>query len=154
MPFVDLRATLPRRGDYERRKLSDIQWIAIHHSAVDIDSTSLSIAEYHISLGWPSCGYHMCVHWGGIVDWCNDLETVSYHVSGRNRECIGICIPGGWSRVQPPEQAVIAARNTVRWIRAQLGREVPVVGHREIALPGRGTSCPGDTWPLWKPRIA
>ncbi|MFH0900687.1 MAG: peptidoglycan recognition family protein [Pseudomonadota bacterium] len=126
----------------------------IHHSGVDVDSTSWSIAEYHVSLGWPSGGYAFVCHWGGQVDWCNDLETMSYHVAGLNKTAIGICIPGNWQMAQPPEPAIIAARMTVAWIRAQLGREVPVVGHREIALPGRGTTCPGDTWPRWRSRVA
>jgi N-acetylmuramoyl-L-alanine amidase len=156
---VDLRASLPRVGEYERRPLSAITYIVLHHSAVDSDSTALSIAEYHTHPHgvppqiWPGVGYHFVVHWGGQVDWCNDLETVSYHVAGRNRECVGICLPGDWSRVQPPEPAIIAARLVVAWIRAQLGGDVPVVGHREIAVSGQ-TACPGETWPQWRSRLA
>ncbi len=127
----------------------------VHHSAVDVDSTSQSIAEYHVGvLGWPGIGYHFVVHWGGIVDWVNDLEAMSYHVAGRNAECIGICIPGNWMRVPPPEAAIVAARRTVDLVRMQLGRDVPVVGHRDITLPGHGSTCPGDTWQRWVPRVA
>ena len=42
---------------YAQRELQDIEYLVIHHSAVDIDSTAKSIHSYHHDvLGWPGIG--------------------------------------------------------------------------------------------------
>lgn len=141
-------------GQYERRELAAIRYVVLHHSGVDVDSVTQSIAQYHVDVQkWPGIGYHFLVHWGGQVDWCNDLETISYHVAGRNKSCIGICIPGDWGARLPPVAARTAAHDLVVWLRATLPSPIEVVGHSEVALPGRGTNCPGVTWPSWRAAV-
>ena len=123
----------------------------IHHSAVNIDSTAESIAAYHGEHnGWPGIGYSFVVRWDGSVEWCHDLDVMSYHVAGRNRECLGICLPGDWSVDHPPARVLIATLDLLHWLRPQLPAGVRIVGHRDIALPGYGTSCPGDSWSDWR----
>ena len=37
--------------------------------------------------------------------------------------------------------------------REQKAASAQIVGHKDIALPGHGTDCPGDLWAVWKPRL-
>lgn len=150
----DLRGRLPARGEYDRRSLSGITTIVIHHSAVPVDSAAEAIARYHSeSLQWPGIGYHFVVHQDGHSEWCQDLDRMSYHVSGRNREMVGICLPGDWSGQIPPAAQLAACRRLVAEIQFQLGWFVPVRGHREVARPGQWTACPGATWYKWRDQV-
>ena len=149
----DLRGQLPTRGEYGRRTLADIEYIVIHHTAKEVDSTAEAIARYHVDgLGWSGIGYAWLVHQDGAIDRCQDYVTVSYHVAGRNRECLGVCLTGDWSEREPPETQIEAARWLVEHIRDAIGWR-PILGHAEVALPGYDTDCPGGTWPQWQGRV-
>lgn len=108
--------------------------------------------------GWPGIGYHFVVHEDGTIDYVGDIATVRYHLAGRNRECVGVCIPGDFTRVKPNELQLGAARNLVRVLRPLLDPDetgrVKVVGHRDVAMAGYGTTCPGETWREWIGTIA
>lgn len=150
----DLRGRLPGTERYETRRLSEVRYLVVHHSGVVGDSESEAIAAWHTSrLGWPGIGYHFVVHENGEIDYTGDLATVRYHVAGRNRECVGVCIPGDFTAKAPNELQLGAARNLARVLRPLLDPDetgrVAMVGHREIALPGYRTACPGDTWRDW-----
>lgn len=147
-------------GIYARRGLSEICYVVLHHSGVNSDCSAEGIAGYHVlphgpeGESWPGIGYHFVAHWDGDVERCHDLEVASYNVAGRNRECVGICIPGNWSLRAPPEYALAAARGIVSWVRDQCGWEVPARGHRDLALLGYGTTCPGGLWRGWVPLMS
>ena len=141
------------REDYAARSLDAITYIVIHHSAVDVDSTPLSIAKYHVeSLKWPGIGYHWVVGWDGTISYVGDVQTSRANVYGRNREVVGICLPGNWTERVPPDPQLAATRELVRWLLGELPGRV-VVGHYEVALPVSPTSCPGAFWPQWRNRI-
>ncbi len=155
----DLRGKLPGTERYVVRRLSEVRYVVVHHSGAAGDSSAEAIAEWHVDrLGWPGIGYHFLVHEDGQIDYVGDLATVRYHVAGRNRECVGICIPGDFTGASPNELQVGAARNLVRVLRPLLDPDetgrVKVVGHREVALAAYGTGCPGETWREWMPAIA
>lgn len=151
---TDLRSTLPRRKEYPQRELSAIKYLVIHHSAVAVDSTADSIARYHVEQqGWPGIGYQWIVHQDGRTEYCQDLSRVSYNVAGRNGEVVGICLPGDWTNGPPPAAQLLATRRLVAELQYALGWFVPVVGHRDIALPGYETACPGATWPTWSESV-
>ena len=151
--ITDLRGQLPIRGEYGRRTLADIEYIVIHHSGVDHDNTAAQIASHHVvTLGWQGIGYHYVVHQDGAIDRCHDYATISYHVAGRNRECLGVCLTGDWSEREPPEVQIEATRWLVEHIRDAIGWR-PVIGHTDVALPGYGTDCPGQTWLEWRERV-
>lgn len=155
MSLRDLRGQLPASGAYRKRTLDAIQYIVIHHSAVDVDSSAESIARYHVeALGWPGIGYSFLVHWEGRTEYTQDLLLAPYNVAGRNPEVVGICLPGDWSSRVPPQAQLEGGRSVVEYVRSEVGWEVPVIGHYEAALPGHSTRCPGDTWPQWRGRIA
>lgn len=154
MEVLDLRESLPTSGQYERRNLADIRYLAVHHSGVDVDSSAESIARYHIDTqGWPGIGYHFLVHWDGTLEYVGDVHEMRYNVASRNREVIGICLPGDFTNRLPSWKQLEATRRLLAEIQFSLGRFVPIVGHREVALPGFATECPGKSWGLWKPLV-
>lgn len=147
LEVADLRSSLKGSG-YPARELSAINYLVIHHSGVDRDSTAEAIAAYHVdSLGWPGIGYHFLVHQDGRVEYVGDIATVRYNVAGRNHEVIGICLPGDFTSHRPTEVALSSTGELIANLRIVLGRPLPVVGHRDIAFSP--TACPGDTWPQW-----
>jgi len=154
LEVMDIREKLPRRGAYARRELSRISYLVVHHSAVDVDSTAYSIAAYHVrSLDWPGIGYHFLVHWDGSTEYVGDIGRARYNVASRNHEVVGICLPGDFTRREPAAAQLESARLLLTNIQFALGWFVPIVGHKDIALPGYGTACPGDTWDTWKPAL-
>jgi N-acetylmuramoyl-L-alanine amidase len=133
-----------------------VGYLAIHHSGVNVDSTALSIAEYHVNvMGWAEgIGYHWLVHWDGRIEYVGDILTARANVAKRNREVVGICVIGDLTSSQPTPLALTA---TVR-LSAYLKQLIPgavVVGHREITVAGWETTCPGNTFlGGWKAAVA
>lgn len=150
----DLRGSLPGAEDYARRDLSAIRALVVHHTAVDGDLSALTIAAYHVrSLGWPGIGYHLLVHPNADVDYVGDIVTIRYNVAGRNHELIGVCLPGDFTHHAPGVGQLMAVRHLLANLQFALGWFIPIVGHRDIALSTSPTACPGDTWPVWKPKL-
>lgn len=138
---------------YGKRALSDIAWVVWHHSAVAVDSSAQAIAEYHVgTLGWPGIGYSWLIHWDGTIEYVGDMKTIRYQVAGRNNETMGICIPGDWRNTDPPQAALEASRQLWRYLKTTMPW-LELKAHREVALPGYATECPGSTWPRWRERI-
>lgn len=151
----DLRLLVPRVAAYPRRDLSKVKYIVVHHGGVSGDYTSESVAKYHIEQnGWPSIGYTFVLHPDGNIDWVNDLDRACYNVAGRNDEVMGVLYCGNFMAEQPPEYMLQRGYSLNAEIQFTFGWFIPVVGHRNIALPGYSTSCPGDTWPNWARRVS
>lgn len=150
--WVDLRRELPRHpvAKYERRKPDAIERVVIHHSAVTADVGPERIAAYHVNdRRYPGIGYHFCVGADGTTYWCNDLETVSYHVAGHNDETVGICLLGCFTGTsEPTEMQISATKELLKVLDAHL-RFPALSGHKDLVA----TRCPGDTWHLWKSRL-
>ncbi len=162
--IADLRGKLPHgAADYARRDLADLEpgaklnWLVVHHTATAGDVTAHAIARYHVAnLAWPGIGYHLLVHQDGSIDYVGDILQVRYNVASLNPQVIGVCLPGDFTNRPPGRLQLEAARDLLANLQFALGWAVPIAGHREIALPGYGTSCPGDTFlkgPRWKGRI-
>ena len=135
---------------YGERGLTDIRYIVVHHSGVAIESSVQAIRNWHQSNnGWPDIGYQFVIMWSGQVVQTMPITRVSFHVAGRNRESIGICIPGDWTRELPPQPALDSLVGLVDLLRSNLGRPVPVVGHGEHALPSNPSACPGRALATW-----
>jgi len=157
----DLRRVLPYRDTYQRRPLDLIAGVVIHHTGGShLDWTAEAIARYHTAeppqgLGWPGIGYHFLVHWDGAIDWCNDLEAVSYHADGQQRiagvginnwQYVAICLTGDFMQGRRPSVwQLLAARYLVDVLSWQLGRKLPVLGHCDLTP----TLCPGEGWAEW-----
>lgn len=159
---IDARAYVGRHGGgYGPRPLSAVQRISIHHSVgnepqdVDGELAELdSIARFHVEgRGWPGFAYHLAIAPSGRVYSTGDLGTLRYVVGNGNRENVAICLLGDFTDHPPTDAALHAAWACAHEIQYELGRFVPILGHRDT--PGtEPTACPGTTYRDWLPRIA
>ncbi|MDO8670675.1 MAG: peptidoglycan recognition family protein [Dehalococcoidia bacterium] len=124
--------------------------MAAHHEGVDNAdyTTPQTIDAYHKSLGWPGIGYAFVVNRDGYVYYCGDIGTMRYHAGENNPSTVGICLTGDFTKYWPLPTQLAGAKRAIAFVRQLLGRQVPVLGHRE--LPGMATECPGNSWAGWK----
>jgi len=154
---TDLRGAL--NGEYASRPLEAIAYLVVHHTGANVDNTPEQIDAYHRTLVdsygnlWPGIGYHMVVKQTGEVYYVGDARTKRANVYGRNGEVFGIVLCGDFSTRQPNPAQIAGAKAAIRFALEEIGRGVPIVGHREAALTISPTSCPGDTWPEWKDKL-
>lgn len=140
---------------YERRPLSQITHLAIHHTATPPTVNPARIAELHVSPdvsrgkeAWPGIGYHYFIHADGTIDQTNHLETASYHVHRHNIYSAGIVFAGSFMNGKIPTSAQLrAGGHLVAWLMQELNIPLARVwGHREF--PDNTTVCPGSEWTL------
>ncbi|ASJ54395.1 N-acetylmuramoyl-L-alanine amidase [Brevibacillus formosus] len=140
---TDVRASLPRHKTlrYGRRKLSDIRSAAIHHSAT-LNGSPEAFARYHVNTnGWPGIAYHFVIQKDGVIYWCNDPETISYHVGNSNRHALGICLVGDFRTQKPTPEQLDAANRLIQHLQVQIPTMKQVFGHQEY--PGYAwKNCP------------
>lgn len=135
----DITDELPKAGSYSSRDLSEIQYLVIHHAAVN-NQGPLDYANYHISKGWPGIGYHFVISPEGLIQQTNALETISYHVQGYNTKCIGIALSGNLNEAPMTDAQLGALRALIRKLKRKLPQKVEIKGHRDF----NHTDCPGD----------
>ncbi|MFN8493408.1 MAG: N-acetylmuramoyl-L-alanine amidase [Caldilineaceae bacterium] len=140
---------------YDRRSLSQITHIAVHHTAAPPSLGPLRIAELHVNADpgrgkepWPGIGYHFFVHADGAIEQTNRLETASYHVFRHNNYTIGVAFAGSFMNGKIPTSAQLrAGAHLIAWLMQDL--HIPLArvwGHREF--PENTTVCPGNEWTL------
>ncbi len=159
--FVDLRDLIP--GDSYNwswvRSLSQVNYLAIHHSGGPDTQTPIEIANYHINNnGWGGIGYHFLIGKDGMVYYVGDISTARANVANLNEQVIGICLVGNFTEGRTPtqEQYDSAYKLCDFFINnypdlTNLNSWDVVKGHKE--LPGQLSLCPGDEWILWKDKI-
>lgn len=159
--FRDYRDTIP--GDSFNwswvRPLSQVNYLAIHHSGGPDNQTADEIANYHInSNGWGGIGYHFLIGKDGTVFYVGDISTARANVANLNEQVIGICLIGNFTsgRVPSEEQFDSANKLCDFFINdypdlSNVTSWDSVRGHKE--LPGQSTTCPGDNWPAWRLKI-
>lgn len=151
----DISEDLPRHPSlrYERRSLSQISHLAIHHTATPPNMTAHRIAELHVNADpargkepWPGIGYHYFIHADGTIEQTNPLEAVSYHVYRHNEYTVGIVFVGSFMNGRVPTSAQIrSGAHLVAWLLQE--HKIPLArvwGHREF--PDNTTVCPGMEW--------
>jgi hypothetical protein len=138
---------------YERRSLSQITHIAVHHTAAPPRVGPARIAELHIAADssrskepWPGIGYHFFIHDDGRIEQTNALETASYHVVRHYGYSVGVVFAGSFMNGKIPTSAQLrAGAHLVAWLMQEL--KIPLArvwGHREF--PDNMTVCPGGEW--------
>lgn len=138
-----------------------------HHAADHYKQTSglddvRAIARWHTGAppngnGWSGIGYQLVLaeetEGGEIVCYqVSDLETQRAHTWGLNDKMLGVCSAEDFTKIIPAPKWIEAQALTF----AALLRIYPhaqVTGHKDVALPGHGTRCPGDRWAEWKPTL-
>lgn len=159
--LVDLRTTLA--GDSFswswERPLSQVKYLAIHHTAAPDTQTPQEIANYHIQHnGWGGIGYHFLISKDGIVFYVGDISTARANVSSLNEQVLGICLIGNFVGGQEPTNEQINSTRTLCGFfinsypaLSNVGSWEAVKGHKELL--GQATACPGATWETWKQKI-
>lgn len=142
------------------RVLDDITDIIIHH-ALTPNGRSISVEEiddWHRQRGFRRAtrytqlhqpalkhiGYHRVIQVSGVVVHGRSLPEVGAHAVGFNARSIGICLVGT-NRFTPAQWD--ALRSEVLALRAMLGRDLTLAGHRDRG--GQGT-CPGFDVAAWE----
>jgi len=147
---------LPSKGSNGRRPLAAIKYAVVHHDAVlapesyDPISRYHAEATYHVSKGWGRIGYAFKVARDGRIYQLNPLEEIAYHAgnSAYNRNSIGICLDGDFSKQQPSVPQMSALRELLDWLTGQRP-DLPLLVrktiryHREVRWPPLSTFCPG-----------
>lgn len=159
--FFDLRDSL--LGDAYNfsweRPLSQVKYLAIHHSASDDTQSPEDIANFHIERnGWGGIGYHFLIDKEGQVFYVGDISTARANVANMNEQVVGIGLIGNFTKGQvPTSNQLDSARKLCEFFITDFPNlpnvkswEV-VLGHKE--LPNQKTICPGDTWKAWKQNI-
>jgi len=145
--FDDIRQQLVHSGEYPRRDLAAIRYQAIDHTGAGTtpQTWSNTIARSHVeNNGWPAIGYHFLVY-PHKVRYTGSLDTARAAVWGREAEVISIAFVGNFNQQPPDSHAIELCRRLADLLDRYLRRQVPRVGHREIALPGHETDSPGAT---------
>lgn len=147
------------QGNYtKKRKTTDI--IIIHHAAALYRQQTgaedvQAVANFHVhTRKWPGIGYHICLaeeeSGGKIARYdVSALELERAHTWGLNDQAVGISCLTNFIGM-PDSKWVEAVAETVREL-LQRWPGARVVGHKEAALPGHATACPGPLWHRWKP---
>jgi len=143
----DVRRKLPVHPDrkYNRRILSTIEQVIIHHSTGPTTQTPSSIAQYHVgpnhisNEGIPGIAYHYIIDREANVFHTQDLENISWHVSGQNTRSIGICFIGDYDELEPTEMQILQLLRLIQYLNRRLGRRLQIAGHRDYSTK----TCPG-----------
>lgn len=141
----DIRDQITRHPSkrYNRRNLNQIRTLIVHHSATTSGSAS-SFARYHVEhLGWPGIAYHYVIDKDGRINQTQDLETISYHVSGQNSRAVGICCVGHYDLQTPPPAQLQSLVLLLKALKMKLPG-VAIRGHRDYSPK----TCPGNNFPL------
>ncbi len=162
MKVRDLRGKLPLRYPavpvepvqylpyYAARDPRWISEILIHYTASPASSRVEDIAAYQVGPtaqeAFYAIAYHGIVGEDGILNLCHDLAVVTWGCTGHNWQAAHLCYCGDR---EPNAEQLVGLKVGVEWVQAQLGRALPLYGHKERL----STSCPGPTWPAWKDAI-
>lgn len=143
-------------------KRRPISHIVLHHSA----SPSGNVAEFrrsHIERGFSDIGYHVLIGNGrgagnGEIQYGRPTSKDGAGVYGNNRRKLHIVCVGNFEEdhsgftgpmsIEQYNALRVVIADLARKFRTKAGDRPALVGHREIALPGHGTLCPGSLFPL------
>jgi len=137
---VDVRRVLLSRGSYAKRPEAAIRRIVVHHTAAPVSTTWAAVARYHVETrGWPGIAYHLGITPDGGLSYLGSLDTLRYHAGDANADSVGICFAGNFETATPTAAALATFDRLRAVLEAYLGRELVVVGHRDVGQ----TACPG-----------
>ncbi|MCX7621194.1 MAG: N-acetylmuramoyl-L-alanine amidase [Acidimicrobiales bacterium] len=101
-----------------------------------------SIQADHMGKGWKDIGYSFAVGQSGTVWECRGWGVVDGATRGQGGVSLSICWLG--NKEVPSDAALRAIDGWVAEARNRLGRDVPVLGHRQNPKYPGETDCPGD----------
>lgn len=118
--------------------------IIIHCAAtkpsMKVDATVID--RWHRERGWLKIGYHYVIGRDGTIEIGRDVDTVGAHASGYNATSIGICLVGGLSEDNKPEDNYTDEQWDMLWVLVKgLETNYPdskVIGHNNVS----SKTCP------------
>ena len=100
------------------------------------------ITQWHMDKGWSDCGYHFIINRVGTVETGRNLNVSGAHARGYNKNSIGVCLVGGRSDNDKPEDNFTAEqKKTLAALIILLKAEYPdadIKGHNELS----SKTCP------------
>lgn len=116
-----------------------INYIAVHCTATrEGEYVSVSdIDRMHQARGWSGCGYHFVVYLDGSIHAGRPIEQIGAHVSGFNKNSIGVVYVGGLDRDGHPKDTrtptqKAALKSLLETLHAQFP-DASVLGHRDFS---------------------
>lgn len=146
LAIFDIVEDLPKHPTktYQRRNLSRISKIIIHHST-DPNGDPYKYANFHIGTrDWPAISYHYVIQKSGEIYRTNYLSTLSFHARNCNTVSVGVCLTGNYEVEQVPEVQLQACIQLIQRIQRELGRSLSIEPHHNCT----DTRCPGQNMPL------
>lgn len=117
---------------YSKRTPQQVQQIVLHHYASN--GTPQAIANYHVNTrDWAGIGYHFTINRDGTISQVNQLDTISYHVSGQNTKSVGVALEGDFSQTQPTPAQMAALEKLIPYIRSLYPQPLQVYQHSDFA---------------------
>ncbi len=116
-----------------------INLIVIHCSATreDRDYTPEQLTRDHLSRGFNSAGYNFYIRKDGTVIHMRPLELIPAHVTGFNRNSIGICYEGGLDCASnPSDTRTSKQKEAIIELLIKLVVQFPdseICGHRDLS---------------------
>lgn len=129
-------------------KIQKVEYIIIHHSAGDKNTTVDQIRAMHKARGWSDIGYHKVCYWDGSVKQGRSDAVIGAQAFGANSFSLGVLAVGNWDIYQTPEKLL----KTLVQVCATLCKRynLPssrIIGHNEVSrlfkIPSAATACPG-----------
>ena len=148
---VDIESTLPRgENPFALRTLDQIRRLVICHTAAPSGVPIQTVAQAHISQGYPGIAYHYFILESGEILQVAAVEAVVNDEAEWSLNGVNICLEGNFDESEPPPAQLMAAAQLCAWMlpRFQLTAQ-SVVGMCELL----DTSSPGSTFdsgPTWK----
>lgn len=107
----------------------------------------MQTATYHAEKWGIIHGYNFEIYRGKVA-YVGDMETRRAAVWGLNGITINTVFSGDYTNLMPPMGDLMAYQRLLDWLRSlSIWNEIPeLVGHKDIALFGHGTACPGNLW--------
>lgn len=157
MMIYDIQTQYVKRGALPLVHRKTTNYIVVHHAAAFYrpGTACASIFSWHAKQ-WPTYG-RIGYQWvlqeekdGSIAlykvnpHWCQGAN-----VAKRNHELMGICCATHFLNAIPSAKWFNALSEAVN-IAHDLYPRASIVGHKDVALKGYGTACPGGAWSQWK----
>lgn len=151
--------------EWGKRKLSNIEYIIIHHSAGYSTSKPRDTAMFHIAKhNYPGIAYHFeipyCVVKNPVVYQLNYLKQWCYHTgAGYNQNGLGVLVRGGFHSLVEPDEKWTLPKPTdnqmemldvlVNYLREEFNvLSKNVIGHCHAGKSAK-RACPGDFLKNW-----
>lgn len=117
-----------------------INKIIVHCSDTypNMDIGVAEINQWHLDRGWKEIGYHDVDRRDGRIEIGRSIHLSGAHTKGHNHDSIGICLVGGKSQDNEPENNFTEKQfkslaQLIRMYRVTYGADLPVYGHSDFS---------------------